>query len=344
MGNVGVDVAVGLVFAFWVFSLVAAGVTEAISNFLSKRGNDLVRGLRALLEAPPENKPTATATTKAWTRADKAEAEALPTVLSASATTPAVAKEKVAEAGGLTAVVLAHPLLQSLQRPRRWRTGLKPPSYIPSRTFARALLDTLVPADGEKVDLDALKEAVKKLPEVAQRPLLQLISEAGDQVDDLRKGIEEWFDDQMERVSGWYRRWAKKWALGIGLVVAIVLNVDTVAMAETLYRDPAVREAVVAQADAACAAQPSDDDCGDASVEDLQATGLPFGWSCLDDDDHKDWSNCLDQGGTQVPLRVLGWLLTAGAITLGAPFWFDAMNRIGSLRNTGGKPAPVDGT
>lgn len=343
MGNVGIDVAVGLVFAFWVFSLVAAGVTEAIANLLSKRGNDLVRGLRALLEAPPENKPSATANTDAWTRADKTVANALPAVLSNAETTQDAAEQTVADAGGLTAVVLAHPLLQSLRRPRRWGEGLKPPSYIPSRTFARALLDTLVPANGEPVDLAALKTRVKKLPEVVQRPLLQLIGEAGDQVEVLRDGIEHWFDDQMERVSGWYRRWAKKVALVIGLVVAIVLNADTVAMATSLYRDPGVREAVVAQADAACQADPSAT-CGDASVENLQSTGLPLGWNCLDDDGDSDWTNCLDQGGTQVPLRILGWLLTVGAITLGAPFWFDAMNRLGSLRNTGGKPEPANGT
>ena len=313
MGNVGVEVAVGLVFAFWVFSLVAAGVTEAVANLTTKRGNDLVRGLRALLEAPSENKPSAEATKQAWT---------------------------AGASGGLTAEVLAHPLLQSLQRPRRWRSGLKPPSYIPSRAFARALLDTLVPADGEPVDVAALKAKVKDLPEVARRPLLQLMSEAGGRIDALRDGIEHWFDDQMERVSGWYKRWAKKIALAVGLVVAVVLNVDTVAMATSLYRDPAVREAVVAQADAACAAEPSAT-CGDASVENLERTGLPLGWKCRDDEGDADWTNCLDQGGTQVPLRVLGWLLTIGAITLGAPFWFDSMNRLGSLRNAGDKPEPA---
>lgn len=343
MGNVGVDVAVGLVFAFWVFSLVAAGVTEAIANLLSKRGKDLVRGLRALLEAPSDNEPAATATTKLWSRANKAKAKALPAVLSDEATTKDAARQELNEVGGLTAAVLAHPLLQSLQRPGRGGQGVKPPSYIPSRTFARALLDTLVPADGGDVDFSALTAAVKKLPEDAQRPLLQLIGEAQGDVQVLRDGIEQWFDDQMERVSGWYKRWAKKLALVVGLGVAVLLNVDTVAMATTLYRDPAVREAVVAQADAACAAEPSDT-CGDASVEKLEKTGLPLGWTCFDDEGHSDWTNCFDEDETPLPLRGLGWLLTAGAITMGAPFWFDALNRLGSLRNAGGKPEPAKGT
>jgi hypothetical protein len=36
---------------------------------------------------------------------------------------------------------------------------------------------------------------------------------------------------------------------------------------------------------------------------------------------------------------VLGWLITAFAITLGAPFWFDLLNRFISLRSTGNRPS-----
>jgi hypothetical protein len=36
--------------------------------------------------------------------------------------------------------------------------------------------------------------------------------------------------------------------------------------------------------------------------------------------------------------RILGLAITASAASLGPPFWFDVLNRVGSLRNVGNKP------
>jgi hypothetical protein len=33
--------------------------------------------------------------------------------------------------------------------------------------------------------------------------------------------------------------------------------------------------------------------------------------------------------------RLIGWMLTVGAVSLGAPFWFDALNRFANFRNPG---------
>jgi hypothetical protein len=37
----------------------------------------------------------------------------------------------------------------------------------------------------------------------------------------------------------------------------------------------------------------------------------------------------------------LGLAFTAVAAAFGAPFWFDVLNRLGSLRNNGTKPQPL---
>jgi hypothetical protein len=42
--------------------------------------------------------------------------------------------------------------------------------------------------------------------------------------------------------------------------------------------------------------------------------------------------------GTNVLDTILGLAITAAAACLGAPFWFDLLNRLGSLRNVGYKP------
>lgn len=52
---------------------------------------------------------------------------------------------------------------------------------------------------------------------------------------------------------------------------------------------------------------------------------LPIGWSAAPD----SWLS---------PLRLIGWLLTALAVSLGAPFWFDLLNRLVNARHSMVKP------
>jgi len=71
---------------------------------------------------------------------------------------------------------------------------------------------------------------------------------AGGDVDAFRRNLEAWFDDTMARVSGWYKRKAQ-WILAVlGVIIAIGLNANTLTMGERLWKDPAVRNAVVGQA------------------------------------------------------------------------------------------------
>jgi hypothetical protein len=53
----------------------------------------------------------------------------------------------------------------------------------------------------------------------------------------------------------------------------------------------------------------------------LDALELPIGWP--DATFGRDWY-----------MRILGWLITGAAISLGAPFWFDLLNRMMVVRST----------
>ena len=68
----------------------------------------------------------------------------------------------------------------------------------------------------------------------------------------------------------------------------------------------------------------------------LEALNLPIGWSSVDDIQRK-WpgSNVFDSGGWVDQLRwhFFGWILTALAISLGAPFWFDLLNKFIVIRS-----------
>ena len=60
---------------------------------------------------------------------------------------------------------------------------------------------------------------------------------------------------------------------------------------------------------------------------DRVSTIVGIGWNSLPD--HSGWWPWFVDWST----RVLGWLVTAVAISLGAPFWFDLLKRVINLKN-----------
>ncbi|WP_129780789.1 peptidoglycan-binding domain-containing protein [Peristeroidobacter soli] len=83
-------------------------------------------------------------------------------------------------------------------------------------------------------------------------------------------------------------------------------------------------------------------------LDKLKETGLPIGWSdavlsnlrdpkpCKPSTDHKKQTTDCGQSRTgQLALMLLGWIITAIAVTLGAPFWFDILSKVVKLRGSG---------
>lgn len=48
-----------------------------------------------------------------------------------------------------------------------------------------------------------------------------------------------------------------------------------------------------------------------------------------------------DNGAGDNFMKLLGWSVTAGALSFGAPFWFNLLSKVGPLRNA---KAPRDNT
>jgi hypothetical protein len=203
--------------------------------------------------------------------------------------------------GGDTALmrgVFNHPLIKGLQH------GRLGPSYVPSRTFAIALLD---PVGG---DAGTGTRPARAIPESLAGALRVLKREAGGDPDHYKDNIEVWFSQSMERVSGAYRRRTQAFLLMWAAAVVIGANADTFVIANALWSDPAMRQAVVARAERYVAeeqrpqepaAQQAVDIVApgppplppyeqadvdfqqasaqyDAAIADLRAMNLPFGW------------------------------------------------------------------
>jgi hypothetical protein len=180
------------------------------------------------------------------------------------------------------------------------------------------------------------------------KPLLEMLNQAGNNLDILKASLASWYDSAMDRVSGWYKYDTQKWLIGIGLVLAVALNADTVRIVTQLSKDSTLRQSIVAaaqqsvpapktgatQAAAGTETSSAKPAVGDPEfqkmlknveheIEDLHQLGIPLGWA--DDTDH---------GFFGWLAKVFGLLITAVAISMGAPFWFDLLNKFMVVRST----------
>jgi hypothetical protein len=221
--------------------------------------------------------------------------------------------------------------------PDRWLgAGTRKPSYIPSRTFAMVVLDMIVPATATAPrTLPAVQRAIEAIADADLRQALTTRLDGAQTLDQVQARLQEWFDDQMDRVSGWYRRKAQLITLALGLLISVGMNADTLAIVRSISSDSTVRASLVAQAQEAARQPPrsatadelkreADARAADtkAKIETAQGLGLPVGFG---------WWN--DVPRVVRPREAApGWLLTALAISLGAPFWFDMLGKVISIR------------
>jgi len=242
------------------------------------------------------------------------------------------------DGSGLAKEFYDHPLIKSLSK-----TGEKP-SYIPSRLFALTLLDKISSLSPEKESnpINQMRKSVDKIQnEDLKKNILIQLEAAGNSINKLRENIEKWFDEGMERVSGWYKRKSQWIILVYGLIVAIGLNVDTISVTNALYRDSALRIGMVSVAEEVVK-KPISESPADKTKsriekmrEEFEAIRLPIGWEKADIEKKSGFTDWI--------LRICGWFITAFAVTLGAPFWFDVLNKIINIRASGMKPKISEG-
>jgi len=234
-----------------------------------------------------------------------------------------------------------HPLIKGLSK------NGKKPSYIPSGLFALALMDIIAPSDSTKDSrtIGDLRKGVSNLPHGLRETISSLLDDAEDSLNKARENFEKWFDAGMDRVSGWYKRESKKIIFACALAVTLLLNADTISITQTLFRDPTMRAGLVATAQE-IAKKPANHSPGENQKnialvkEEINRLQFPLGWTKASvatlgwtKDSFSIW-NAL----WRALMKAVGLFLTGLAVSIGAPFWFDMLNKIVNLRSTGTKP------
>jgi len=261
--------------------------------------------------------------------ATSAVTEAIASALGWRAKTLLAGVEQLLNDPGLEGLALGlynHALVNPLA-PGTAPAGMPPamlPSYIDARHFAIALIDTVQKGGAAAASFG---EAIATIPDAQIRATLAtLYHDSGEQIDQFRDAVANWFDRAMDRLSGVYKRKIRWVTLAVALAVAAALNADPVHVAEILWQRPVIAEqlghiAPVATSPGQLATQAS------AVIGQLDTAGPLIGWTGFAADPRAT--------GLGTALMMLGWLIAAGAALFGAPFWFDILQRVVSLRGTG---------
>lgn len=152
----------------------------------------------------------------------------------------------------------------------------KLPHYISSRMFAEVLIDVIAQqavhnrkiqvttsetgakkyqlTEGESIETETMFERFERgINEMNTSQFSELMQsflrKSNKDYDKLQKHIEQWFNDYMDRVSGWYKTRQQSKFLVVGFLVAISLNVDSLHLLKVLSMDDNLKNSLVESAE-----------------------------------------------------------------------------------------------
>jgi len=342
IGNVALDVVIGLVFIYLLYSLYATVIMEIVSSLFGLRARNLCYALSRMLM---DEKKYSSSFQELWARtlttvmriAGKSRNQKNPHLYQRFFDQPSI---KYLSSGGI---------------------GNKP-SYLSAQNFSKGIIDSLKVDRPEVSELLRIQEGLALWREIIEEKgneppsetLEQIQSMLDDANNDLVKFkilLENWYNDTMDRASGWFKQSTQAILIVVGFILAISFDVDTIAIVRKLSNDTEARDQLVQMAvsfsenNAGLMESIRDSDkiqsvqMLDKRLESLGAISKTL------NDDIKRSRNII--APDSIKSSFWGYLLTVLALSLGAPFWFDLLNKLVKLRTSTsalGKPEGESGS
>jgi hypothetical protein len=333
------DLVVGIIFIYFLLSIISSSALEIVLTAFKLRAKMLESWLKTIFDKPypqPGEKKTT-----------------LGKVIMDHCSVTALSGEDAAPSY-IDAKNFASALLE--------RISFDPanPQKVPAN------LDEYIAAIAKTTTLSTELQRVFLTYAVEAKQTYQVLTvKTGSDIDLFRQKVENWFDTSMERVSGKLKStYSRPITFVIAILTAVLLNADSIVVAKYLYNNPEARTALAAKAYMAGDTSktrkqiqvkgittPGSQKVTDSLIKVVNGKiadiakakaalndSIPLGWGT------GEW-RFQNQGKFSWRLfftKLIGLFGTVLAIMMGAPFWFDLLNKISNLRGSGTKPAPTD--
>ena len=425
-----IEVIIGMIFIYSLLSIIVTQINTVVTNLLNTRAKHLKTGIQDLLTDPvvqakfmahplirliePKIQPEDTISAQAAEEVTTTEpcrltwidaglfSQALMDILSANSErdifTPLLETvEQVlfgAEKMRIREMILRYRGSGiGLTELRNAVNGIADPVSREAITRDLAYLEQMraeLDLNNESSKLIPLLDGVRHVDNPVLKKALETLLASAQSIEEAQDKLEFWFNNRMDQLSEMYKKNIQYMSLIIGVLLAVLLNVDSLFVANTLWNDPALREALVQTAQAQLESgelensvtqsqealqqaqnnaestpeptmpvtgevdntqTPSDTEQVQDSIQDLLALRLPIGWEFTAlaggceptvlgnpcDDSRNLWNlgpaNNAAWFGILIR-KLVGWAITVIAISQGAPFWFDLLNRIARGRSS----------
>lgn len=329
------EVAIGLIFIYLILSLLASELEESIAAFFQWRSKHLKKSIYRMLGGQKNSRKIEKqlkGLIEPSTRGDKSS-------------------DNDAIIADFVRIIYDNPLISSITQSTLGFSGtddstkyLYGPDVIPPETFANALteviggdnIETLFETDkAGSITIDKDLTIPPKTQEILESLVKKSKTINPKDIDDTQRlhiAIKDWFEQAQNSTTGIYKRNSKSVLFWLGFALALLINVDTISIYQTLHNEPTVREAITQSAIGAVEKQctSSDEDsatCIQSEISKLQeGSQLPLGWT-------KDKITSLKTPPT-FGIKFIGFVISALAIMMGSTFWFDLLKRFVNVRNS----------
>lgn len=232
MNSVVLDVVIGLIFIYLIYSLFISIVGEMISNWLGMRARILRQGITTMLTDHKEKSRgifNIIEHLNRWFLREPADF-------------------RFSKAGEFYNQPSIKYLTRSTSNSIFFTTKGKP-SYIANTNFSSTLINMLRTHgrgihDWGKINFSIENNAIHLEPET-HKHLLQLLRDSDDNMEVFIQKLEEWYEEMMDRVNGWYKRKVQFILFWIGFILVAILNVDTFFIVNKLSKDDNARNQMV---------------------------------------------------------------------------------------------------
>lgn len=309
IGSTPLDIFIGLVFIYLTYSLLATILMEIIATNLGFRARNLkIVVIRMLSDEEFKG-----------TRAIKAF----------------ISGKYIGESGSLARSFYKSHIIKNLSS----GSYFSKPSAVSPEIFVEALISVI--GKGQRSIAD---NVIAFLNDPTQRDkigaetydqLKFFLEDSNQDLEKFKERLQLWFKEMTIRSIGWYKRRVQVILFAIGLVISTIFNVDTLAITQKLSQDDEATTQLVQLANTDSYAEyiknrPDDKQKQMDAYKTLSAKAFETQQilSLSRCDGEKGTCTCFEKyffGGYS---NFIGCLLSALAISLGAPFWYDLLNKL----------------